>query len=117
MKVKSIVLEGILQVNNMTKSKISNSKKAASEMWWILAVAIIAFLIVVLILIWFRSSGERAFGEVGSKISGLGDCDDDKTANMFDKCAYDAKYTEPPKGGTCSETGKENCAKCGKLIC
>ena len=55
-------------------------------MWWIIAVAIITFVIVIIILFWFRDSGGRAFDGANSQIDSLGDYDGDKVANMFDKC-------------------------------
>ncbi|MBI4983555.1 hypothetical protein HZC32_02825 [Candidatus Woesearchaeota archaeon] len=64
----------------------SSSKKADSNLWWIIVVAIIAIVVVILILMWFSKSGERAFGGIEEKISGLSDCDKDNTADMFDKC-------------------------------
>jgi len=74
----------------------STKKKGTSQIWWIIASAIIAVLVVIFIIIWFKGSGEKAFDTVGDKIGGLKDCDCDNVADMFDKCAC----TEGQSGAT-----------------
>lgn len=60
-------------------------------MWWIIAAAIIAIIVVVFLLIWFRGSGEKAFDSINQNIAGVGDCDGDRNADLFDKCPCDAE--------------------------
>ncbi len=66
------------------------TKKGITEMWMIIMSAILAILIVILIIIWFKGSGEKGFGDVNKKIGGLSDCDGDHVADLFDKCKCDA---------------------------
>lgn len=86
-------------------------------MWWIIAVAIIALVVVVLLLIWFTGAGGKAFGEVGTKISSLGDCDKDGAADMFDKCPCDSSIGDSFPSGTtvcpkvCTGNKDTDCAK------
>ena len=68
------------------KPKNTTQKKGTSEMWWIMASVILALVVVVLILVWFKSSGDTAFTDFKGKIGGTGDCDNDKVADLFDKC-------------------------------
>lgn len=87
--------------------KISNkNKKADANMWWIIAIAIIVLVVIILILIWFRGSGDKAFGEVGGKIDSLGDYDDDKIANMWDKCPCKPAGNNPDVEGCPDEINK-----------
>ncbi len=60
------------------------NKKAMT--WQVIVFGIIALVVVFLVIYWFSGGGSKAFGEVGKKISGTGDCDGDNVANMFDKC-------------------------------
>ena len=74
------------------------SKKGMSELWWIIATAIVALLAVILILVFFKGSSERVFSEVGERIEGLQDRDKDNVADLFDKCPCDPDIGEsfPP---------------------
>ncbi|MFH1682956.1 MAG: hypothetical protein ABIA37_04115 [Candidatus Woesearchaeota archaeon] len=98
-----------------------NNKKGMT--WEQIMLAVIALIVVVLVVLWFRGGGDKAFDQVGKQIDNLGDCDNDKVANMFDKCVCDATISDKfPEGITkcaheCSETDNQNCAKCGKLTC
>jgi len=47
------------------------NKKGSSEIWWIIAAAVIAFLVVIFVLMWFKGSGEKIFGGVNTKIGEL----------------------------------------------
>jgi hypothetical protein len=76
------------------------NKKADTHMWWIIVAAIIAIVVVVFLLIWFRSSGDKAFGNINQNIAGVGDCDGDKVADMFDKCPCDKEVTDKLSNGT-----------------
>ncbi len=101
-------------------------KKAMAQMWWIIATAVIALIVVVLVILWFGGSGGKTFDEVGGRIQGLGDCDEDNVANMFDKCPCSPGTEEfkgcgsdeqSGKGVPCDENMENNCKKCGKLQC
>ncbi|PIZ51466.1 hypothetical protein COY27_03685 [Candidatus Woesearchaeota archaeon CG_4_10_14_0_2_um_filter_33_13] len=75
--------------------KLIKSKKGATQIWWIIVTALIAILIMVFIIVWFKGSGEKAYTSVDDKIGELGDCDKDNVAGLFDKCpceAGDVKY-------------------------
>ncbi len=85
------------------------TKKGVSEMWMIIMSGILAILIVILIIIWFKSSGEKGFGDVNKKIGGLSDCDGDHVADLFDKCKCDASIGENfPDGETVCRTKCDN---------
>ncbi|MFA6461506.1 MAG: hypothetical protein WCV90_04505 [Candidatus Woesearchaeota archaeon] len=87
------------------------NKKGDGHLWWIIAVAAIALIVVILLLIWFRGAGEGAFGAINKNIAGVGDCDSDKIADMFDKCPCDKNYgeTAPATGTRCKVcTGNKN---------
>jgi len=81
--------------------------------WEQIVLAIIAVVVVVLVIWWFRSGGDKAYGQVDDKLSGLGDCDNDNVANMFDKCICDPNYGEKletgKKCGASDSTAKTNC--------
>jgi len=94
--------------------------------WQQLVLGILALVVVFLVIYWFSGGGTKAFGEIGKKISGTGDCDGDKIANLFDKCKCDAsigqEWTESTKNTKicphiCTSDEKKNCDKCGKLSC
>ncbi|MBI2666424.1 hypothetical protein HYX13_02315 [Candidatus Woesearchaeota archaeon] len=72
-------------LNNLEFRK-NLSKKAMSEMWWILATAMIVLVVVAIILVFFKGGADKLFGGLGGQISGLDDCDGDKTTNSFDVC-------------------------------
>ncbi len=69
-------------------------------MWWIIIVAAIALIISVLLLIWFKGSGESAFDTVNKNLAGAGDCDGDKAPDLFDKCPCDSNVQEKLPSGT-----------------
>lgn len=79
-------------------------KKGDTHMWWIIVVALIALLVSIFIIIWFRNSGGSAFGAIDKNIDSLKDCDGDRVADFFDKCPCDAAYGEikPPEGTKCT---------------
>jgi len=83
-------------------------------MWWIIVTAIIALVVVVIVLIGFGGGSSRLFGEVDTKITSLGDCDNDGVANMFDKCPCNAGFTDtvPPNG--CPQCTAEELKSCNK---
>jgi len=94
----------------MNKINISN-KKGMAQMWWIITGAVLAILVVIFILVWFKSSGGKAFDAVDITIGGLGDCDKDNVADTFDKCPCipgegDAEYT-----GCKADVTKDNFAE------
>jgi hypothetical protein len=98
------------KINKRTNKKINKiriNKKASSEMWWIIVVALIALIVVILILVWFRGTGEKAYGVVGTQIGGLGDCDKDNVADMFDKCPCEAGSSNAELDGCPSGITKE----------
>ena len=81
-----------------------SGKKGSSEMWWIIAVAIIALIMVVFILVWVRGSGGKLFGSVNEQISSFSDCDNDGAADFVDKCPCDPNLQDTLKTGqTCGK--------------
>ncbi|HIH10800.1 TPA: hypothetical protein HA241_01280 [Candidatus Woesearchaeota archaeon] len=74
-------------------------KKAMSQLWWIIAAAIIALIIVMLILVWFKGSGGKAFEDLDTRINQLKDDDNDKVANLFDKCPETPPDTDVDEKG------------------
>ena len=83
-------------------------------MWWIIVTGIIALVAVILILMWFTSSGGRIFGGVGNQLDQLGDCDNDNAANMFDQCpCIPAGAREDPQNAGCPNDGRGP-LKCGE---
>ncbi len=72
----------------------NRAPRGMSEMWWLIATAVVALLVVILILFWFRGSGGTAFEVINKNIGGLGDKDGDKVADTFDKCPCDPSITD-----------------------
>ena len=85
-----------------------NSKKGTQQMWWIITAAIIAILVLVFIIIWFKGSGDKAYGDLGDKVGGLGDCDNDNVADLFDKCPCFAGEENAEYDGCPNSITKEN---------
>ena len=82
------------------------TKKGMSQMWWIIATAIIAILAVIFIIIWFKGSGDKLFGGIDDTIGGLSDKDGDGVTDLFDKCPCDPNIKDKfPEGhsGKCDE--------------
>ena len=69
---------------------INQNKKGMEQLWWIIIVAAIAILVMILLVLWFRGSGQKGFGVIDQNIEGLEDCDEDRTADIFDDCVCDA---------------------------
>ena len=67
----------------MTRKK---KNKGMSDMWWLIATALIVIVVLILMILWFRGSGTRAFDTINDRIGGLGDCDKDNVGDLFDKC-------------------------------
>ena len=86
---------------------IITSKKAASEIWWVIMTAVIAIIVIILILIWFRGSGEKAFGGINNQ---LDDADQDKVTNLFDQCPNTPSGIEVDASG-CSEAQRAEQSK------
>lgn len=65
---------------------ISKNKKGMT--WEQLVLAIIAIVVVVLVIIWFKSGGEKGFGFASEKTDELkaGDTDGDGVPNIIDAC-------------------------------
>ena len=103
----------------MNFKKIRKSKKGMSQTWWIISTAVIALILVVLIISWFQGSGGKAFGNVGTQIDNLGDCDNDGVANMFDKCpCLSFGNEENSEADGCPEgQGAKECSEQEKNIC
>ncbi len=88
-------------------------------MWWLIAAAIIAILIVIFLVMWFRGTGGEAFDVINKQIVGLNDCDGDKAADSFDKCPCDPnvqdEWTEQVKEANqcqpCSPSYEVRCKK------
>jgi len=76
------------------------NKKGSSEIWWIIAAAVIAFLVVIFVLIWFKGSGEKIFGNVNTKI---GELDKPLDLPAFGACSCDSKL----------RAGTPDCKACG----
>jgi len=94
-------------------------KKGMSQTWWILGTALVTFIIVIIVILFFRQSGTKAFDEVDNKLDSFGDCDDDKVADLFDKCPCnegDAQNDGCPDGetGDSLKAMKKSVSQCGK---
>ena len=92
-------------------------------MWWIIVGAILAILVVVFIMIWFKGTGTKAFDNVGDQIDGFGDCDKDNVADVFDKCpclpgTKEGELSGCPGGQKeakpCDDNELKSCKECGK---
>ena len=70
------------------------NKKGMEQMWWIIMSAALIMIVVIFILLWFRGSGERAFGSIGKQLGDLDDCDKDKVADFFDQCVCNTGDTK-----------------------
>lgn len=92
------------------------NKKADTHMWWIIVAAIMALVVVVFLLIWFKSGGEKAFGSINQNIAGVGDCDGDKAADMFDKCPCDAEESAAKVSGCPASVKDSNDALTKKKV-
>ncbi len=75
-------------------------------MWPYLMAAIIALVVVILVIMWFRTGAGKGYDIVEEKLEGLGDSDGDGVADMFDKCENTPKGVEVDSNG-CSETQME----------
>ena len=71
--------------------------------WQQIVLAIIAVIVVVVVVMFFRSGSEKGFEFASDKIDALGDCDDDGTANLYDKCDCDVNV-----GDAWTETVKKS---------
>jgi uncharacterized protein (UPF0333 family) len=121
---KHFAMKAIWVENKMKKiRKFNLEKKGQSQMFWILMVAVIAIIVGVFIILWFKGSGSKAFGSIDDTIDTFGDCDKDDVANYFDDCPCDAGITEfdgCESAGIAQECEKkeiENCASCGAVSC
>lgn len=87
-----------------------------NQLWWILAVAVVAFVAVILILVWFNKSGGSAFDQISKKIGGLNDEDGDGVADMFDDCSngVDTQKDADVESNGC--TKEQNVARKSGLI-
>ncbi|GEM_PF-1973175 len=65
---------------------IIHTKKADSQIWWILVVAFIAIVVGILISFFFSSGLDKVKKTVGGSLDSLGDFDNDKVPNFQDKC-------------------------------
>ena len=76
-------------------------KKGAAQIWWIIATAIIAMIVVIFIITWFQGGGSRLFSGLEDKTQGLKDQDKDNFADLFDKCPCDPNIGDTfPEGVT-----------------
>ena len=66
--------------------KYSIFKKAESEMFWIIILALVAIIAGIIIIMLSKGGFEKAFGGVDAQLDNLGDYDKDGVSNMFDKC-------------------------------
>lgn len=93
----------ILQENKkINGDKMLFNKKAMT--WQQLVLAILAVVVVTLVIIWFQKGGEGAYGNLGEKISALGDYDNDNIGDLFDKCPCDAGTTKNKEFPGCPST-------------
>ena len=88
------------------------NKKAMDQMWWIIMSVVLVVVIVIFILIWFKGSGEKAFGSIVGQIGGLSDCDGDYTKDLSDGCECNPTKTEKLEGESCGSPGAEALQKC-----
>lgn len=89
-----------------------NNKRGQGHSFWIIVTMVIALVVVILVIMWFSRGGAKGFGEVEKKLGGLGDCDKDGAADMFDKCPCDPGKTELKEGETCGSAGSEAVKNC-----
>jgi hypothetical protein len=73
-------------------------RKGASQLFWLIMVAAIALIAGILIIVWFNTSGGKAFRSVDTQLDALGDYDNDHVANGFDKCPCTAVGSEEQAG-------------------
>ncbi len=89
----------------MTFNKKVNTK-ATSEMWWIIAAAVIAIVAVIIIIMIFSRSGGKGYNILDTQLDRLGDGDNDKVTDAFDKCAGTAANAKVDSNG-CSEEQRQ----------
>jgi hypothetical protein len=65
------------------------NRKGMSQMWWLLAMGALAILVLVLLVMFFRDTGERGFDSINDKIGGLSDGDKDLIPDLQDQCPCD----------------------------
>jgi hypothetical protein len=65
------------------------NRKGMSQMWWLLAMGALAILVLVLLVMFFRDTGERGFDSINDKIGGLSDSDKDLIPDLQDQCPCD----------------------------
>jgi hypothetical protein len=93
--------------------KKMNSKKAMSQLWWIISTAVIALVVVILLLVWFKGSGTKLFDNLDDTIGGLDDVDNDGVTDVFDKCPCDpAIGKDLLQGQTCGVVPDKVTKKC-----
>lgn len=86
-------------------------KKGMSEIWWVLATAVIVLVVVILVLVFFKTGSGKLFGGIEEQISWLEDCDKDNVADFYDKCPCNPAIQDVfPAGITECGTG----IQCGK---
>lgn len=92
----------------------SMNRKGAEKLFWIIIGAAVAIVVGILILVWFNTSGGKAFRSVDTQLDALGDYDDDRVANGFDKCPCTTVGSEEQAGlrgcpqGTTPEQARDN---------
>lgn len=65
---------------------IINTKKADSQIWWILIIAFVAIVVGILVTLFFGSGLDKVKATVYGSVDSLGDTDKDKVPDFQDKC-------------------------------
>lgn len=91
-----------------------NNKKGAE---WVITVIVIFVIVLVagyFVINYFRTGSGKGFGVISTQLGALDDYDDDKTANMFDKCPCtpvgtieDSKLGGCPRGTTAERSQED----------
>lgn len=119
------IIQAIKSFKKITSSTNTKplSKKAASELWMVLATAIIIILIVIIIVFWFNKSGGKVFETVDENILDLKDCDKDGVLGSSDKCpctnfgkSENSEAKGCPKGKEATECTDQEKKECDQNI-
>ncbi|MBI2573379.1 hypothetical protein HYV86_05945 [Candidatus Woesearchaeota archaeon] len=100
--------------NYFKQEKCKKTRNGSSEMWWIIIGATIAMVVLVLLIIWFKSGGDKGFGVINENIEGSNDCDKDRVVDLFDRCVCIAGDENGKVEGCPEETAATKFAPDGK---
>jgi len=78
------------------RSNFIYNKKGMDMPMNVIIIALILITVAIILLAVFTGMFKKEGSELDKKIRGLQDCDDDKVANMFDKCPCDQEIENCP---------------------